>query len=51
MFLAILYSINGRHVSNHQNSASYIYIYIYVCVSVYLPVKVDTNVLETVDIL
>ena len=45
MFLAILYSIDGHYVSNRQNNASY------VCVCVYLPVKVDMNVPETVDIL
>ena len=39
MFLAILYSLDGRHVSNRQINASYMC----VCVFVYLPVKVGTR--------
>ena len=39
MFLAILYSLDGRHISNRQINASHMC----VCVFVYLPVKVGTR--------
>ena len=39
--MAILGSIDGSHVWNHQNNAAYVYIYVRVCVSVYLPVEVN----------
>ena len=44
IFLAILDSIDGSHVSNRQSNASYIYIYIYISyMPVYLPVKINTR--------
>ena len=31
MFLAILYSLDGRHVSNRQINASYMCVCLYIC--------------------